>query len=113
LTNTWEKNTSYKKCKSVSCFSWFHCFWVFFFDVYKTWVWIGVEFGDRVWSQWRKKGRREVMAPVVRSFPGVGEELQRILEANMDEVPARKRAREAFKNIQLGIDHILFKVIAL
>lgn len=52
------------------------------------------------------------MAPVVRSFPGVGEELQRILEANMDEVPARKSAREAFKNIQLGIDHILFKVIA-
>lgn len=51
------------------------------------------------------------MAPVVRSFPGVGEELQRILEANMDEVPARKRAREAFKDIQLGIDHILFKVM--
>jgi hypothetical protein len=29
----------------------------------------------------------------------------------MDEVPARKRAREAFKDIQLGIDHILFKVL--
>ncbi|XP_059450094.1 caffeoylshikimate esterase [Corylus avellana] len=67
------------------------------------------DFGARVWSQWRKKGRREVMAPVVRSFPGVGEELQRLLEANMDEVPARRRAREAFKDIQLGIDHILFK----
>jgi hypothetical protein len=51
------------------------------------------------------------MAPVVRSFPGVDEELQRILEANMDEVPARRRARESFKEIQLGIDHILFKVL--
>ncbi|KAB1211197.1 Caffeoylshikimate esterase [Morella rubra] len=43
-------------------------------------------------------------------FPGVDEELQKILDANMDEAPARRRAREAFKNIQLGIDHILFKM---
>ncbi|KAK7266794.1 hypothetical protein RIF29_19450 [Crotalaria pallida] len=40
---------------------------------------------------------------------GVDDELQKILDASMDEVPARRRAREAFKDIQLGIDHILFK----
>ncbi|KAH1076421.1 hypothetical protein AAZX31_19G042300 [Glycine max] len=42
-------------------------------------------------------------------IPGVDRELKKILKANMDEVGARRRAREAFKNIQLGIDHILFK----
>ncbi|XP_038701446.1 caffeoylshikimate esterase-like isoform X1 [Tripterygium wilfordii] len=39
----------------------------------------------------------------------VDDELLRILDANMDEAPARRRTREAFKEIQLGIDHILFK----
>ena len=43
-------------------------------------------------------------------LPGVDAELQKILDANMDAAPARRRAREAFKDIQLGIDHILFKV---
>ncbi|KAI4352223.1 hypothetical protein L6164_006496 [Bauhinia variegata] len=42
-------------------------------------------------------------------LPGVDDELQKILDAYMDEAPARRRAREAFKDIQLGIDHILFK----
>ncbi|KAK4284241.1 hypothetical protein QN277_001100 [Acacia crassicarpa] len=48
------------------------------------------------------------MAPRKR-LPGVDDELQKILDANMDQVPSRRRAREAFKDIQLGIDHILFK----
>ncbi|XP_021634703.1 caffeoylshikimate esterase isoform X3 [Manihot esculenta] len=52
--------------------------------------------------------RREEMGFPVR-FPGVSNELLKILDANMDEAPARRRAREAFKDIQLGIDHILFK----
>ncbi|KAK4602142.1 hypothetical protein RGQ29_011269 [Quercus rubra] len=56
-----------------------------------------------------RRRRRKVMAPVVK-LGGVDEELQKILEANMDQVPARKRAREAFKGIQLQIDHILFKI---
>ncbi|XP_065631836.1 caffeoylshikimate esterase isoform X3 [Quercus suber] len=60
-------------------------------------------------SRRRRRRRREVMAPVVK-LSGVGEELQKILEANMDQVPARKRAREAFKGTQLQIDHILFKI---
>lgn len=51
------------------------------------------------------------MAPLVAKFPGIDKELQKVLEANMDELPARKRARDSFKDIQLGIDHILFKVL--
>lgn len=43
-------------------------------------------------------------------FPGVDNELQKILDANMDHVGARRLARESFKDIQLRIDHILFKV---
>lgn len=38
------------------------------------------------------------------------EELKKIIDANMDEAPARRRAREAFKDIQLRIDHFLFKI---
>lgn len=44
-------------------------------------------------------------------FPEIDDELRKIIGANMDEVPARKLAREAFKDIQLGVDHILFKVL--
>ncbi|KAI5684283.1 hypothetical protein M9H77_05511 [Catharanthus roseus] len=43
-------------------------------------------------------------------FPGVNDELHKIINANMDEVAARRRAREAFKDVQLSIDHILFKM---
>ncbi|XP_052198132.1 caffeoylshikimate esterase isoform X1 [Diospyros lotus] len=37
-------------------------------------------------------------------------ELQEVLDAPMDEAPARRRAREAFKEVQLSIDHYLFKL---
>ncbi|VVA33859.1 PREDICTED: caffeoylshikimate esterase [Prunus dulcis] len=50
----------------------------------------------------------EAMAPKKR-LQGVDDKLQKLLDAKMDEAPARRRAREAFKEIQLGIDHILFK----
>lgn len=50
------------------------------------------------------------MAPKKR-LQGVDDKLQKLLDSNMDEAPARRRAREAFKEIQLGIDHILFKVV--
>ncbi|PIN16496.1 hypothetical protein CDL12_10839 [Handroanthus impetiginosus] len=43
-------------------------------------------------------------------FEGVSKELQKILDADMDQVAPRRRAREAFKDIQLSLDHILFKV---
>lgn len=61
----------------------------------------------------RRKSERAVKAmgkPV--KFEGVSEELQKILEADMDQAGPRRRAREAFKHIQLSIDHILFKVLA-
>ncbi|KAL6961001.1 acylglycerol lipase [Sarracenia purpurea var. burkii] len=43
-------------------------------------------------------------------FKGISQEVQEILEADMDEAPARRRAREAFKGVQLSIDHYLFKL---
>jgi len=46
-------------------------------------------------------------------FPGVDNELHKLLDANMDHVSARRQAREAFKDVQLGIDHILFKVVSI
>ncbi|XP_073148889.1 caffeoylshikimate esterase isoform X2 [Henckelia pumila] len=51
----------------------------------------------------------KVMGKPVK-FAGVDEELQKILDADMDMVGPRRRAREAFKHIQLSIDHILFKM---
>ncbi|XP_044468912.1 caffeoylshikimate esterase [Mangifera indica] len=42
-------------------------------------------------------------------FEGISDELRKILVASMDQAPARRRAREAFKDTQLNIDHILFK----
>lgn len=51
------------------------------------------------------------MAPAAK-LVGVDDELQMILDADMDQAPARRRAREAFKEIQLGIDHLLFKVLS-
>lgn len=47
---------------------------------------------------------------VMVKLDGVNEELQKILDADMDFVASRRRAREAFKDIQLSIDHILFKM---
>ncbi|CAK7344355.1 unnamed protein product [Dovyalis caffra] len=41
---------------------------------------------------------------------GISDELQKILDSNMDTASERRRAREAFKEIQLGIDHCLMKV---
>lgn len=56
----------------------------------------------------RVKKKQRAMAPPIK-VAGNDQELQRILSANMDEAPARRKAREAFKDIQLGIDHMLFK----
>nr|GLL26353.1 caffeoylshikimate esterase [Ipomoea trifida] len=43
-------------------------------------------------------------------FPGVSEEVRTLVDADMDFVDARRRAREAFKDVQLSIDHMLFKM---
>ncbi|KAF5181815.1 caffeoylshikimate esterase-like [Thalictrum thalictroides] len=50
------------------------------------------------------------MAPA-KMFGDISNELQKILDADMEEAPARRRAREAFKDIQLGIDHALLKML--
>lgn len=57
------------------------------------------------------RGKRRIMAAAKLKFPGISDELSEILDANMDEAPNRRRAREAFKDIQLNIDHILLKVV--
>ena len=68
--------------------------------------------GFRAKFDWKQKTKRslEIMAPSVR-LQGVDDEMQKLLVSNMDEAPARRRAREAFKDIQLGLDHLLFKVL--
>lgn len=43
-------------------------------------------------------------------FKGISQEVQEILEADMEEAPARRRARQAFKEVQLSIDFCLFKL---
>ncbi|OVA04983.1 Alpha/beta hydrolase fold-1 [Macleaya cordata] len=50
------------------------------------------------------------MAPMIKIEGVDDEELLKIIKAKMDEAPARRRAREAFKEIQLGIDHCLLKI---
>lgn len=57
------------------------------------------------------KSERVMENPV--KFEGVSEEVQKMLDANMDQVGPRRRAREAFKDTQLSIDHVLFKVLNL
>ncbi|XP_010907498.2 caffeoylshikimate esterase isoform X1 [Elaeis guineensis] len=43
-------------------------------------------------------------------WEGVDEELAKMVcEANLDQASERRRIREAFKDVQLGIDHCLFK----
>ncbi|CAN0915245.1 Caffeoylshikimate esterase [Linum grandiflorum] len=48
------------------------------------------------------------MAVPVR-FPEIDADIRRVVDANMEEVPARRKARDAFKDIQLNIPHLLFK----
>ncbi|KAL8161119.1 hypothetical protein V2J09_012608 [Rumex salicifolius] len=66
------------------------------------------------WKRKEKKERKELIAMATRSQMLKGaiedEELKKIIDANMDEAPARRRAREAFKDIQFRIDHCLFKI---
>jgi len=51
-------------------------------------------------------------AQAPRKWEGlVDEALEReVLGACLDEAPERRRVREAFKDVQLSIDHCLFKV---
>lgn len=66
------------------------------------------------------KGRRAVAAATMAltaaamGWEGVEDRLARMVtEVNLDQAPERRRVRDAFKIIQLGIDHCLFKVFTL
>ncbi|XP_057522218.1 caffeoylshikimate esterase isoform X2 [Amaranthus tricolor] len=48
-------------------------------------------------------------SPPSSEINGISDDLKKIIDANMDEAPNRRHAREAFKKIQLSIDHCLFK----
>ncbi|THU69632.1 hypothetical protein C4D60_Mb08t16430 [Musa balbisiana] len=50
------------------------------------------------------------LSAVPMGWEGVDERLARMVaEANLDQAPERRRVRDAFRDIQLGIDHCLFK----
>lgn len=50
-------------------------------------------------------------AATAMRLEGVDEGLSRMAAtANLDQAPERRRLRDAFREIQLGIDHCLFKV---
>ncbi|KAJ0771002.1 putative 2-acylglycerol O-acyltransferase [Helianthus annuus] len=57
----------------------------------------------------RRRRRRRFAGVKMLKVEELTGELQEILNANMDDVKQRRRAREAFKDIQLNIDHVLFK----
>ncbi|KMT10662.1 hypothetical protein BVRB_5g117780 isoform A [Beta vulgaris subsp. vulgaris] len=52
------------------------------------------------------------MAPPSKSakLVDISGELKKIIDADFDKASARRRAREAFKDVQLSIDHCLFKI---
>ncbi|CAN6445126.1 unnamed protein product [Victoria cruziana] len=62
-------------------------------------------------SEWRRRRSRAAVAagdPSVMT-DSVDDELRRASEMQKDDAAARRRVREAFKNVQLSIDHCLLK----
>jgi hypothetical protein len=56
-------------------------------------------------------GMPAAAAALPRKWEGVDPALERmVLRACLDQAPERRRVREAFKGVQLSIDHCLFKV---
>ncbi|KAK4399955.1 Caffeoylshikimate esterase [Sesamum angolense] len=51
-----------------------------------------------------------VMAQKKPKIEGVSDELNSIASQNLDHAAARRRVRSAFANVQLQLDHILFKM---
>lgn len=70
-----------------------------------------LETGTGIREPPRRRPRPAAMARI--RLQGVDGDLLKVLKANKDQAPARRRAREAFKDVQLGIDHILFKVCCM
>lgn len=50
------------------------------------------------------------MPKATTKFPNISDKVQKLLDADMDHVANRRRARDAFKDVQLSIDHCLFKM---
>lgn len=50
--------------------------------------------------------------PKATKFPDISDKVQKLLDADMSHVANRRRARDAFKDVQLSIDHCLFKVFS-
>ncbi|KAJ8641658.1 hypothetical protein MRB53_018352 [Persea americana] len=67
----------------------------------------------RVWvstvKSRRKKSKSSGGVVSKMRLDGVDEDLQGLLDEDLDQAPARRRVREAFKEIQLGIDHCLLR----
>ncbi|GJN29366.1 hypothetical protein PR202_gb17589 [Eleusine coracana subsp. coracana] len=59
--------------------------------------------------------RVAAMVPAPRKWEGVVDEAveREVLSASLDQAPERRRIRELFKDVQLNIDHCLFKVSML
>ncbi|XXG73646.1 hypothetical protein AAC387_Pa07g2528 [Persea americana] len=61
-------------------------------------------------SKKKKKKKKKSVAEVARMrLDGVDEDLEKLLDLDLDQAPARRIVRRAFKEIQLSIDHCLFK----
>ncbi|XP_018445351.1 caffeoylshikimate esterase [Raphanus sativus] len=63
-----------------------------------------IRFGDKGRTVWQRKSS---MAPTAKVDND--DELRRVKDVNKDEAPARRHVRDSFKDIQLNLDHILFK----
>ncbi|KAL9679421.1 hypothetical protein QQ045_017281 [Rhodiola kirilowii] len=57
-----------------------------------------------------RAARLTITAKKKACIDGVGEELNKIASLNLDSAPARRRVRSAFKDVQLQLDHCLFKM---
>ncbi|RZC58270.1 hypothetical protein C5167_005570 [Papaver somniferum] len=77
---------------------------------FSTSAWIlGLRVASSSVSCRRRRYISYAMAPRIE-IDGIDDELSRIINSNLDHVSARRRSREVFKDIQLGIDHCLFKL---
>lgn len=46
-----------------------------------------------------------------KEIEGVSDQMNAIASQNLDHVPARRRVRLAFTQVQEQLDHVLFKVV--
>ncbi|PKU61484.1 hypothetical protein MA16_Dca027862 [Dendrobium catenatum] len=64
-------------------------------------------------GQGRMMGSFTAAEPAEMKWEGVDDKLAKMVSmVNLDYAPERRRVREAFKDVQLQIDHPLFKVLS-